>query len=193
MLGPWWRPSMNRLVDALRLRRQLIDRAVPQGRMSYSLLADELGSAMLSDAERAVIEDHPEFLRRLSRGYLPIITAGQWNSALQNARPASGVGAGWWTVMVAATSGQAGVTVPQDSSRTNLVALFRDAQLGFRTEAYDPALETFLDTSADGHCSALVRGRCAPGECGGCSSERVWDKATGEGIKCICSHSMERR
>jgi hypothetical protein len=182
------RENVNRLVDALRTHRQVIDLALDRGEAPFELLVDALGDALLSGPERDLIGRDAELSQRLNAGYLPVITAPEWDSALSEAAEDTSLGADWWTVMIPSASRAAGLTVPQDSSAADLVALFDGRGPDAQLLAYDPAVGAFADTSRTGHCAPPTRGRCGDGMCGQCQARRVWDKATGMGIKCRCPH-----
>ena len=63
-------------------------------------------------------------VRKSTNAYLPIITATDWSSALNDADEDQAGGGDWWTVMIPATTRGAGVTFPQDASEDTLIALF---------------------------------------------------------------------
>jgi hypothetical protein len=178
--------NVNRLVEALLARPHVIDLAVQEEATPFDLLTEMLDDALFSRSEREVIVGDPGLHRRLRAGYLPTITAPDWDGALTLADRNGGGGSGWWTVMIAAPGGGVGLTVPQDSSEDKLVALFTGPADDAGTLVYDPATGSVFDLSRQAHCGPPSRGRCAPGTCGGCRARKVWNKATGFGIACRC-------
>ena len=176
---------MNLLVDALLARPDVVDLAVQREVTTFDLLLEELGDTLLSGPERESIS-HGGLFQDLSMAYLPTITAPEWDGALRLAQGQE-IATGWWTVMIAASTGGVGLTVPQDSSGTGLVALFTGPAAAAGTLVYDPALGTLVDAPPEVHCAPPRSGRCATGSCGGCHSVKVLDK-TGRGIKCRCLH-----
>lgn len=78
--------------------------------------------------------------------------------------------------MIPATTGEAGLTAPQDSSNASLVALFTGPADDARTLVYDPVRRSVAEHSPGTHCGLLSRGRCAPGICGGCRARKVWTR-----------------
>src|SRR5262245_61246270 len=127
---------MNRLVDALLDHPDVVDLAVQSDAAGFELLVEELGDALLSRRERYIIVRNAELRSRLCTGYLPIMTAVAWNTALnltQGDAPASG----WWTVMIASTTGHRGLTAPQDSSDVELIALFAGPAIDAVTLVYN--------------------------------------------------------
>jgi hypothetical protein len=178
--------NVNRLVDVLLARRDVVDFAVQRGVASFELLLTTLDESLFSEAEREVIEDDRQLSRRLRAGYLPTITAPDWDGAVSLAGPDTADGAGWWTVMIPATTGVAGLTVPQNQSDIELIALFIGPPDNADTLIYDPTMGSLVDLTLGAHCGAPSRGRCAAGTCGGCRPRKVWDKATGIGITCRC-------
>jgi len=174
------------LVEALRARPQVIN-LVGQGEVApFKLLMETLGEALFNEPERESIVGDAGLRRSLGAGYLPTITAPDWDGALSLAERDGVGGDGWWTVMIPAPTGGVGLTVPQDSSAAELVALFTGPVDNAGTLVYNPATGSLIDLSPGGHCRPPSRGRCAPGTCGGCRARRVWDKAAGLGIKCRC-------
>ena len=104
------------------------------------LLIDALGDAVFSESELHRIQDDPELLQRLERGYLPTISAPDWDYALSMTENRTAINSGWWTVMVAGTSGQFGLTAPQDGFGADLVALFTGPAANVQMLVYDPGL-----------------------------------------------------
>ena len=78
-------------------------------------------------------------MRKSTNAYLPIITATDWSSALNDADEDQAGGGDWWTVMIPATTRGAGVTVPQDASEDTLIALFAGHGVDVRLIVYDPS------------------------------------------------------
>jgi hypothetical protein len=177
---------VNRLVDALLARRDVVDVAVQRGVASFELLLASLDEGLFSEAEREIVEGDRQVLRRLRTGYLPMITAPDWDGAVSLSGPDPADGAVWWTLMIPATTGGVGLTVPQNQLDTDWVALFVGSPDNAGTLIYDPAAGSLLEVTLGAHCGPPSRGRCAPGTCGGCRPRRVWDKATGVGIACRC-------
>ena len=178
---------MNRLVNALLARPHVIDLAVQRGAAPFELLRQGLGDALLSVQEWESIAHDSRLLDPLSTGYLPIITAPDWDGALSLTEGRTVGGSGWWTVMIPATTGQVGLTIPQDSSNAGLIAMFSGPADTARVLVYDPASGSLTRAPGEAHCAAPSRGLCAPGICGGCAARKVYDEATRSiGIKCQC-------
>jgi hypothetical protein len=178
---------VNRLVSALIARPQVIDRTAGYDRASFELLLDALGDDLLSGRERDPLRSDPALSRRLREGYLPIISASEWQDALSLAANRTASSSGWRTVMIAAVGGHAGLTAPQDSSLPELVALFTGSYNDPGVLIYDPTLRSVTALPGGAHCGVPSRGLCSPGACGGCAPATVYDTATGgRGIKCVC-------
>ena len=150
--------SVNRLVDSLLAHPEAIDQVAGEEEVSFDLLAGILGDHLLGGPEWEW-ESKPgvaELRRPLSVGYLPTISASEWDRAFRDAEDGlAGAPGGWWTVMVPGTARDVGLTVPQDSSRADNVALFtgrpaRDAQV----LAYDRSRRSPVDLSRGSHCSS---------------------------------------
>jgi hypothetical protein len=176
---------VNRLVDALRAHPEVIDRAVQGEEVPFRVLAEQLGRALLSPTELELMVRSPD-VERLYEGYLPVITAPDWQGALSQAEDDDGDQSGWWTVMIPATGKGVGLTAPQDSSGLSLIALFTGPANNARTLVYDPALGRLVPPSVLVHCYAPSRGECAPGTCGGCRRRQVLDKTNGLSLRCRC-------
>jgi hypothetical protein len=154
--------------------------------MSFDLLQDSLGDAMVSGTELESLFGDAGVFRTLRAGYLPIINASDWDAALRLAEePDANIRLGWWTVMLPLNN-RLGVTVPQDSGPDELIALFTGPQSNPQILAYDPVARRLAELPV-AHCSAPSWGICAPGSCGGCKASRVWDPVTkSKGIRCRC-------
>jgi len=176
---------MNRLVDALLANSEIVDLAARGEMAHFDLLVEALGDRLLSMPERELINRDDDLSQRLRAGYLPSITAQDWDGALRLTEGEE-MAVGWWTVMIAATTGTIGLTMPQDSSVTQLVALFTGPAPDAVVIAYNPVLGRFADLPPSAHCMAGPDGKCR-GTCGECRSNRVLDK-TGRGIICSCPH-----
>ena len=183
--------SVNRLVRALIAHPQVIEQTAGQQDPSFGLLLDALGDAMLSESELHLIQNDPQLRQRLETSYLPTISAPDWNDALSLTENRTTTNSGWWTVIVAGTSGHFGLTAPQEGSGTELVALFTGPAASAWILAYDPALGTLSEAAGKPHCGAPSRGRCYEGTCHGCIPYEVYDEATHSGIKCMCSHQAD--
>jgi len=180
---------VNRLVSALIAHPQVIEQTAGQEDPTFGLLLDALGDAVFSESERNQIQNDPELLRRLETSYLPTITAPSWKRALSLTENRTALNSGWWTVMVAGTSGQFGLTAPQDDSEAELVALFTGPSASVHILVYNPALGAISEVTGGSHCGPAPRGRCFEGRCHECAAAEVFDKMTGaSAIKCICSH-----
>lgn len=177
---------MNRLVDALLANSAVVDLVAQGETASFDLLVEALGDGLLSMPERELINGNDDLRQRLRAGYLRSITAQDWDGALRLTEGEE-IAAGWWTVMIAATTGRIGLTAPQDSSATGLVALFTGPVSDAAVLAYDPVRGCFADLPTDAHCMLGSDGLCGGGICGQCRSKTVWDK-TGRGIRCSCPH-----
>jgi hypothetical protein len=177
---------MNRLVEAFLTRPETVDLAVEHPVAPFEVLLDVLGDALLDRSEREMLAGNVGLRRQLAGGYLPKVSAPEWDGALSVADPDPSGRPDWWTVMIPATSRAVGVTVPQDSSDRLWIALFTGPPDSASTLVYDPATARAFDLAELGHCSPPSRGRCAPGSCGGCRARTVFDPATGKGITCRC-------
>jgi hypothetical protein len=183
---------VNRLVKALLERPDVIDLAVQREAAPFDLLLETLGDALLTGPERESIGSDMELIQRLRAGYLQTITAPVWEAALTLAEGAPVREAGWWTVMLPASNGRRGLTVPQDSAEAELVALFTGPTDDARTLVYDPTTSSVADL-LETHCSnPPIWGLCVPGTCGGCRAQPVWDPATNsKSIMCRCPDLAE--
>jgi hypothetical protein len=117
------------LVKALIERSQVIDPEViaetgRRKRVTFSQLLDALGDALFSEGELGYLQSNPQVRQCLEQGYLPTITARVWSRALSKTEDRAAGNSGWWTVMVAGASGRFGLTVPQNGSRSKLLALY---------------------------------------------------------------------
>jgi hypothetical protein len=177
---------VNRLVDALLANSEVVDLAGRNETAPFDLLMGALGDSLFSGPERELINRNDDLRQRLGACYLPSITAQDWDGALRLTE-GEAIASGWWTVMIAATTGRIGLTAPQDSSVTALVALFTDAAPNATVLVYDPALGRVVDLAPGTHCLLTTDGLCRAGTCGQCRSQTVWDK-TGRGIRCSCPH-----
>jgi hypothetical protein len=184
--------SVNRLVEALIARPQVIEQAAGAQDPGFGLLLDALGDALFSESELYRIQNDPQLRQRLEKSYLPTISAPDWEHALSLTENRTASSSGWWTVMVAGSSGRFGLTVPQDGSRAELVALFTGPANSTWVLVYDPALGTVSDVSGAPHCGAPSRGICDKQNCSGCDSAEVYDETTQSiAIKCVCPHQAE--
>jgi hypothetical protein len=177
---------MNRLVDALLANREVVDLAARGETAPFDLLVEALGDRLLSTPERELLNRNDDLRQRLRAGYLPSITAQDWDGALRLTEGEE-IATGWWTVMIAATTGRIGLTAPQDSSVAGLVALYAGPAPDAVVLAYDPIRGRFADLPPSGHCTTRPDGLCTKGICGECQSKRVLGK-TGRGIICSCPH-----
>jgi hypothetical protein len=180
---------MNRLVNALIAHPEVVEQTAGQEDARFGSLLDVLGDAVFSGSELRRIQDDPQLRQRLETSYLPTISAPDWEYALSLAENRTAVNRGWWTVMVAGTSGRFGLTAPQDGSGAELVALFTGPTARAGILAYDPALSTVIDLTGGPHCGPPSRGRCDRQNCPDCDPAEVYDPAThSTGIKCTCPH-----
>jgi hypothetical protein len=180
---------VNRLLRALIERPQVIEQTAGQQDPKFGRLLDELGDTLLSESERNILQDDPLLRPLLENSYLPTISAPDWERALSLTENRTAINSGWWTVMVAGTSGHFGLTAPQDDSGTELVALFTGPVDSAQILAYNPTLGTVRGVPGGPHCGPPSRGRCFEGRCHGCAAFEVYDRAThSTGIKCMCPH-----
>ena len=183
---------MNRLVKVLMEHPQIIERTAGQGNAGFGLLMDALGDVVFSTSELHRIQDDSQLRHRLETSYLPTISAPDWENALSLTENRTASNSGWWTVMIAGTSGRFGLTAPQDSSASDLVTLFAGPAASVRILAYDPVLGTATEVPGGPHCGMSNNGLCFEGTCHGCAPFEVYDEAThNPGIKCMCSHQPE--
>lgn len=180
---------MNRLVNALMARPQVIERTAGHEDARFGSLLDALGDTVFSESELHRIQDDRPLRQRLEESYLPTISAPDWEYALTLTENRTAINSGWWTVMIPGTSGHFGLTAPQDGSASELVALFTGPAASAGILVYDPALGAVKDVTGGPHCGPPSRGRCGEGICYGCAAFEVYDEAThSTGIKCMCSH-----
>jgi hypothetical protein len=192
--------QVNRLVKALIERPQVIElmagqedpRSARQEDPRFGQLLDALGDTLFSESELHRIQTDLPLLQRLRRSYLPTISAPDWDDALSLTEDRTATNSGWWTVMVAGTSGRFGLTAPQDGSKAKLVALFTGPPESADVLVYDPVLGTVREVSGGRHCGPPSRAHCFEGSCHGCKAYQVYDEAIHlTGIKCMCSHQAE--
>jgi hypothetical protein len=187
---------MNRLVEAVLAQPEVVRLAtrelvtsdgtvVMADSTDFGELLDRLGDAMLSPAEQARLGDETRY--RLAASYLPTIRAAEWEQALSLAEGRGATAAGCWTVMVPSADGRSGLTIPENGTPAELVALFTGPPGDARVIAYDPARDEITETPPGAHCTTPSRGRCDPGSCSGCAPFEVYDKKTkAKGIRCLC-------
>jgi hypothetical protein len=179
---------MNRLVGALTRHPEVIDLFAGSQRAPFDMLLRGLGEDLLSEPERHIIRRRA-IGRHFRASYLPTISSGDWQGALSQAASRTTSRSGWWTVMVPAADGRSGLTVPQNGSSSELVALFTLPHDDPGILVYDPALGSVTVLVSEPHCGVPSLGKCLPGTCEGCRAATIRDRATGTiGIKCLCSH-----
>jgi hypothetical protein len=185
---------VNRLVSALAAHPQVVEQTVDYevaGRknVSFGLLLDVLGDDVFSSSELQRIQDDLQLRQRLEASYLPTISAPDWEDALSRTEKRTAIKAGWWTVMIAGSSGHFGLTAPQDSSRSELVAFFIGPPATAGILVYDPSLGATTEVAGGPHCGLSIRGRCLEGTCHGCAAFEVYDERDhSTGIRCMCPH-----
>jgi hypothetical protein len=177
---------VNRVVKALLAHPHLVDEAITSGNAGFDFLLHRLGDELLTEPEWTTLTQEPWAGPPLRSGYLPAITATEWDQALTAAEPDDSVDAGWRTVMLPNSSGDSGLTAPQDASDEPSIALFSGPPENPQAVAYLPIAGTYVNLANGAHCQPPSRGKCGPGTCGGCRSRKVWDPATGSGITCRC-------
>jgi hypothetical protein len=183
---------VNRLVNALIEHPQVIEQTAGREDARFGSLLDALGDAMFSGSELHRIQDDLQLRQHLETSYLPTISAPDWEHALSLTENRTAINTGWWTAMIAGTSGQFGLTAPQDGSGSGLVALFAGPPAKVRVLIYYPALGRVEELPVGRHCGPSSRGHCYEGACRGCTSRQVFDVATrSRGIKCMCQHRPE--
>lgn len=192
--------KVNRLVKALIERPQVIELMAGQGDQRldrqedprFGRLLDALDDALFSESELRRVRNDPYLRQRLGEGYLPTISAPEWDRALSLTENRAAINSGWWTVMVAGVSGHFGLTVPQDDSRAELVALFTGPLDSAQVLVYDPTLGMVREVTGGPHCGPPSRGDCFEGSCHSCKAYEVYDETSHlTGIKCMCSHQAE--
>jgi hypothetical protein len=179
---------MNRLMKALLGRPDAVDRLAERpGVVPFDRLLAALGDALLSGPERETLANNPPLLQGLRTGYLPTISGSDWLDALgvaEEEAPANE--AGWSTVMIPSSSGNRGLTVPQDPTDADLIVLFAGPPSTAQTLVYDPMQGSLVDLPSS-HCSPPSWGTCSGGTCGRCKACRVWDPVTkSKAIRCRC-------
>jgi hypothetical protein len=185
--------SVNRLVNALIAHPQVIEEMARHEDARFGPLLDVLGDAAGPGSELHGIKDDPQLRKRLESGYLPTVSALDWDDALSLTENRIASNSGWWTVMIPGTSGRVGLTAPQDGSPSGLVALFTGPASSARILVYDPTPSSVNEITGGPHCGPSSLGRCHEGICHDCAAFEVYDEATHTvGIKCMCSHQSER-
>jgi hypothetical protein len=177
--------GVNRLVKALLAHPNVVDEVIPRGRADFEFLLRRLGDELMTEQEWSALPRDPVAAPSLRAGYLPVITAGEWEQALDAAQEGPD-DAGWGTVMLRNSSGDFGVTAPQDPSDEPVVALFTGPADNPQRVVYRLIESTYVDLADGAHCGTYSRGNCGPGTCGGCRPRKVWDTAAGIAIKCRC-------
>jgi hypothetical protein len=181
---------VNRLVASLARRPDVVELAVRDELAPFSLFRDALGDDLLDHPEQKSLSSNSDLTHTLDQTYLPRITAVGWQQALDAGEPDSAHLHRWWTVMIAAPSGDRGLTLPEDSSEAGLISLFSGPLDHARTIAYDPAQAVLIDIAVKDHCSPPAVGLCAPGVCGGCHRSTIYG-STGAVIACRCDDQRE--
>jgi hypothetical protein len=176
---------VNRLVKALLAHPNVVDEVIPRGRADFEFLLRQPGDELMSEQSWEALPREHVAGPPLRAGYLPVITAGEWEQALDAAQEDPD-DAGWRTVMVRNSSGQFGVTAPQDTSDEPVLALFAGPADNPQPVVYRLAENTYVNLADGAHCGSSSRGQCGPGSCGGCRPRKVWDTAAGYAIKCRC-------
>jgi hypothetical protein len=176
---------VNRLVDALIARPEAIDVGEGHERVPFPPLLEVLGGTLLTRVEQERIEADPDLAVTLDNGYLPTIASWEWRDALRQAEQTVDDASGWRTVMIAAQSGEFGVTVPEDGTGEDVLVMFAPPYSMPRLLTYHPGTGTLIVISDQAHCTPPSRGICEPGTCGGCRARKVRDR-TGEAIMCRC-------
>jgi hypothetical protein len=190
---------VNRLVKALIERPQVIDpqvieKTTHRKRVTFSQLLDALGDTLFSQRELGYLQSNPDVRQRLEQSYLPTITALEWDRALSLTVDRTADNSGWWTAMVAGASGRFGLTVPQNGSRSELIALYAGQEDNAKLLIYSLARGTVREVTDGPHCGPASLGECLKGICGTCKSYRVYRKGThGPGVKCMCDHQVGQR
>lgn len=183
---------MNRLVNALIAHPQVVEQMAGEEDVPFGSLLDALGDAMFRESELPRIRNDLQLREWLGKGYLPTISAPDWEHALSLTENRTTVNSGWWTVMVAGTSGHYGLTAPQDNSGRELVALFTGPASSADILVYDPVLDKADYGTGGPHCGPPSRGRCGEGTCHGCAPFEVYDEPSrSTGIKCLCEHQSQ--
>ena len=177
-------PPMNRLVTVLQHEPALVTEAARRERVDFTWLLEALGDKMMNNGELAALHAAPQAEATLSNGYLQAITGGEWDAVLGSSEEYPQHVSDWWTVMVPGDS-SLGLTLPEDASSDELVALLGGPPESAVPISWNPATLTLNVVSAD-HCLPVTRDGCAPGTCGGCRSRRVYNKRTGYGVECRC-------
>jgi hypothetical protein len=175
---------MNRLVTILQDEPALVTDAARQVRVDFTWLLEALGEKMMDSRELAALQATPRAAAALSDGYLPAITAGEWDAVLRSSEEEPQHVGGWWTVMVAGDS-SLGLTLPEDASADDLISLLGGPFESATPISWNPATLT-LNVISTNHCPPVTRRGCAPGTCGGCRSRRVYNRRTGYGVECRC-------
>ena len=180
-------------IDPQLIDPQATEKLAIRSRVTFGHLLDALGDTLFSKRELGDLQNNPEVRQRLEESYLPTITALEWDRALSLTGNRSTSASGWWTVMVAGASGRFGLTVPQDVSRREVIALYVGEENNAKMLVYSPARRTLREVTDAPHCGPASRGNCLKG-CGTCEATEVYDEATQiTGIKCMCGHQTGQR
>jgi hypothetical protein len=181
--------GVNRLVKAVLAHPDVVDEVIPRGRADFEFLLRRLGDELMTEQEWAALPPDPVDGPPLRAGYLPVITAIEWEQALDSAEEGPD-DAGWGTVMLRNSSGDFGVTAPQDPSDDPVIALFAGPPDNAQPVVYRLLENTYVDLAVGAHCGTYSRGLCGPGICGGCRPRKIWDVAAGDAIKCRCDDQV---
>ena len=179
---------MNRLVTILQHEPALVTEAARRERVDFAWLLEALGDKMMNNRELVALHATPQAEATLSNGYLQAITDGEWDVVLRSSEEDPQHVSDWWTVMVPGDS-SLGLTLPEDASSDDLVALLGGLPGSAVPISWNPATLTLNVVSAD-HCLPVTKDGCAPGTCGGCQGRRVYNKRTGYGVECRCDDQV---
>jgi hypothetical protein len=176
---------MNRLVAALLRRPDIVAAAAEQQGATFDWLVDNLGAELLDAREQAAIAANPALIDELAVGYLPVVTAEEWNRNVNRARSRPGDQPSEWVTMVPAAGAQVGLTAPEDRSDTDMISLFIGPVNNARTISIEPTDQSVSISSA-AHCSLPVRSNCDKTRCPGCTL--IYVEAPHTGLICRCQH-----
>jgi hypothetical protein len=178
---------MNRLITVLRSEPAVVTEAADAGGVGFRWLLDALGERMLNRRELLAVANTPGALDALNAGYLPAITAWEWEDLLQASDEEPAHVSPWWTVMIPGDGGL-GLTAPEDASDDDLISLLvgpsdasQPISWNLQTLALAGNLPNLDVISRVQHCPPATRYGCGPGICGGCRGRRVYSKRTGYG------------
>jgi hypothetical protein len=126
----------------------------------------------------------------LTGAYLPIITTESWRQTLngwQEGEPLQD--SEWFTLFIADMTGQQGITVPQSTESSDLVAAWSGNPHKADLVVFEPKQSLLLHFAVN-HCAPPSWNTCGSGRCGNpCQLTTLSDVKWGEVKTCRCPHN----